>query len=37
MGFQTNIRSAKGYILKYVSKTFIDLKEKKEIDFLQAW
>lgn len=37
MGFQTNIRSAKGYILKYVLKTFIDLKEKKEIDFLQAW
>jgi len=36
-GFQTQIRSAAGYILKYILKSFRNLIEGKEIDYLQAW
>jgi len=36
-GFQTNIRSAAGYILKYILKSFSDLKKQKKVDRLQAW
>ena len=36
-GFQTQIRSAAGYILKYLLKSFKNLIEDKELDYLQAW
>ncbi|WP_309498584.1 replication endonuclease [Sulfurovum sp.] len=36
-GFQTQVRSAAGYILKYILKSFTNLIEEKEIDYLQAW
>ena len=36
-GFQTQIRSAAGYILKYILKSFTNLINKDEIDYLQAW
>lgn len=36
-GFQTNIISASGYILKYILKSFKNLIEDKEIDYLQSW
>lgn len=36
-GFQTQIKSASGYILKYILKSFANLIEEKEIDYLQAW
>lgn len=37
LGFQTEIRSPVGYILKYILKSFRNLMEEKEIDYLQAW
>jgi len=36
-GFQTNIRSASSYILKYILKSFVNVKNQDEIDYLQAW
>ena len=36
-GFQTEIRSPAGYILKYILKSFQNLIEQQEIDYLQAW
>jgi hypothetical protein len=36
-GFQTEIRSPAGYILKYILKSFVNLIEGKELDYLQAW
>jgi len=36
-GFQTQIRSAPAYILKYILKSFRNLVEDKELDYLQAW
>ena len=36
-GFQINIISAAGYILKYILKSFRNLIEDKEIDYLQSW
>lgn len=36
-GFQTQIRSAAAYILKYILKSFRNLIEGNEIDYLQAW
>ena len=36
-GFQWKINSVAGYILKYILKTFRNVKENKEIDYLQAW
>lgn len=36
-GFQTDLYSPLGYILKYVLKSFRDVKNEAEIDYLQAW
>ena len=36
-GFQTDLKSPLGYILKYVLKSFRDVKNEAEIDYLQAW
>lgn len=36
-GFQTKIRSASAYILKYILKSFTNLINDDEIDYLQAW
>ena len=36
-GFQTEIRNPAGYLLKYLLKSFRNLIEDKELDFLQAW
>jgi len=36
-GFQWDINSATGYVLKYVLKSFRNVKDDKEIDYLQAW
>jgi len=36
-GFQTEIRSAPAYILKYILKSFRNLIEERELDYLQAW
>ena len=36
-GFQWTLNNAVGYIMKYVFKSFIDVKSKKELDYLQAW
>lgn len=36
-GFQTSIRSASAYVLKYILKTFRNVIEDKEPDYLDAW
>lgn len=36
-GFQFNIDSAAAYILKYIFKSFLDVKNQSQIDYLQAW
>jgi len=36
-GFQTDVRSPVGYILKYILKSFRNLIDDKELDYLQAW
>jgi len=36
-GFQWDIRSPHGYVLKYVLKSFRNVKNDEEIDYLQAW
>lgn len=36
-GFQYDIKSAPAYILKYIFKSFLDVKNQTEIDYLQAW
>ena len=36
-GFQWEINSAPAYILKYLFKTFLDVKNKSDIDNIQAW
>ncbi len=36
-GFQIEIRNAAAYVLKYVLKSFVNLIEDKDIDYLQAW
>jgi len=36
-GFQCTISNPVGYILKYVTKSFMDLKNESELDELQAW
>ncbi len=36
-GFQTSIETSAGYILKYILKSFVDVKKGKEVDYLQAW
>ncbi len=37
MGFQWKIKSAPAYILKYLFKTFLDVKNCNDIDYIQAW
>ena len=36
-GFQWSLKNPVGYILKYVFKSFIDIKNKNDLDYLQAW
>ena len=36
-GFQWDINSATGYVLKYVLKSFRNVQNQEEIDYLQAW
>ncbi|MGE4456222.1 MAG: hypothetical protein AB7E13_04765 [Arcobacteraceae bacterium] len=36
-GFQWKIDSAPAYILKYLFKSFLDVKNKSNLDYLQAW
>ena len=36
-GFQVELRSPAGYILKYILKSFRNLIEGKDLDYLQAW
>ncbi|MGJ0363034.1 replication endonuclease [Aliarcobacter cryaerophilus] len=36
-GFQWDIKSAPAYILKYIFKSFLDVKNQTELDYLQAW
>ena len=36
-GFQWKIESAPAYILKYIFKSFRNVQDEEEIDYLQAW
>jgi hypothetical protein len=36
-GFQWDLHNASGYVMKYLQKTFMDIKEDKELDELQTW
>ena len=36
-GFQWLIESAPAYILKYIFKSFLDVQNENELDYLQAW
>ena len=36
-GFQWDIKSAPAYILKYMYKSFLDVKNQKKLDYLQSW
>ena len=36
-GFQTTLNNPVGYIMKYCTKSFMDIKNKKELDYLQSW
>jgi len=36
-GFQTTLNNPVGYIMKYCTKSFMDIKHKKELDYLQSW
>ncbi|WP_294966743.1 hypothetical protein [Sulfurimonas sp.] len=36
-GYQWTLSNAVGYVMKYCTKSFMDLKNQKEIDELQAW
>jgi len=35
--FQVEINSASAYIMKYITKSFMDVKNQKEPDYLSAW
>lgn len=35
--FQTDIIDTTAYIMKYILKSFMDVKKQKEIDYIQAW
>lgn len=35
--FQTDIDSASAYIMKYITKTFKDIKKDKELDYINSW
>nr|MBP3725353.1 replication endonuclease [Campylobacter sp.] len=36
-GFQTTLKNATGYVMKYITKTFINYNETDEINEVQAW
>jgi hypothetical protein len=36
-GFQWEIKSAPAYILKYIFKSFLNVQNETELDYLQAW
>ena len=36
-GFQTSINNPSGYVMKYIQKTFINVKETDKLDELSAW
>ncbi len=36
-GFQIDIRDTTAYIMKYILKSFMDVKKQKDIDYIQAW
>lgn len=36
-GFQTSINNATGYVMKYITKTFINFNETDDINEVQAW
>ena len=36
-GFITDIHNPAGYILKYITKSFMDVKNQNDIDYIQAW
>ncbi|MDD2358340.1 MAG: replication endonuclease [Thiovulaceae bacterium] len=36
-GFVTEIYNPVGYVLKYITKSFIDVKNGNDIDYIQAW
>jgi hypothetical protein len=36
-GFQWEIKSAPAYILKYIFKSFLNVQNEDELDYLQAW
>lgn len=35
--FQTDIKDTTAYIMKYILKSFMDVKKQKELDYIQAW
>jgi len=35
--FQTDIKDTTAYVMKYILKSFMDVKNQKEIDYIQAW
>lgn len=35
--FQTDIKKASAYIMKYITKSFMDIKSGKELDYINAW
>ena len=35
--YQKDIVSASAYIMKYITKTFLDVKNKKDLDYISAW
>lgn len=37
ISFQINIKDTTAYIMKYILKSFMDVKKQKEIDYVQAW
>lgn len=37
ISFQANIKDSAAYIMKYILKSFMDVKNQKEIDYIQAW
>lgn len=36
-GFETDIKNASAYIMKYITKSFLDVKNNNKLDYLNAW
>lgn len=36
-GFETDVKQASAYILKYITKSFLDVKKENKLDYLTAW